>query len=105
MSNRNSGGGGPHGGRNSNARRNKFGRFGSRNGHPRIGDRQNSGAQKDNASKIGARPDLVVLPYCEKGSSTLMTNLKEIEEGLSIISGREFGTLFDFKRTGHPNAR
>jgi hypothetical protein len=28
-----------------------------------------------------------------------MTNLKEFE-GLRIISGREFGTLFDFERTG-----
>jgi hypothetical protein len=29
-----------------------------------------------------------------------MTNLKEFEDGLRIICGREFGTLFDFERTG-----
>jgi len=106
MSNRNAsnipgrGGGGPHGGRNAHARRNGSGRFGNRHGHPRIGDRQNGAALKDNAGKIGARPDLVVLTYCEKGSSTLLTNLKEFEDGLRIICGREFGTLFDFERTG-----
>ncbi len=44
------------------------------------------------------------MTYCEKGSSALLTNLKEFEEGLRIISGREFGTLFDFERTGsYPN--
>jgi hypothetical protein len=86
MSNRNAsnipgrGGGGPHGGRNAHARRNGSGRFGSRHGHPRIGDRQNGAALKDNAGKIGARPDLAVLTYCEKGSSTLLTNLKEFED-------------------------
>jgi hypothetical protein len=29
-----------------------------------------------------------------------LTNLKEFSEGLRIICGREFGTLFDFERTG-----
>ncbi len=86
----------PHGGKNAHARRNGP----DRNGNTRIGDRQIGAAQKDNAAKIEARADLVLLTYCEKVPSTLLTNLKEFEEGLRIICGRKFGTKFDFERTG-----
>ncbi len=91
-------------GKNNQARRNGPGEFRAPGGNSRFGEKQGGAAQKDNAAKIGARSDLVTLTYCEKRSSALLTTPKEFEEGLRIISGREFGTLFDFERTGsYPN--
>ena len=107
MSNRNGlnvqnrGGGGPQVGKNNQARRHGPEKLGARHGQARNFNRDNLAARKDNAGKIGARSDLVILTYSERGSSTLMTNLKEFEDGLRIICGREFGTLFDFERTGN----
>jgi hypothetical protein len=98
------GGGSPQLDKNNQVRRGGSGKFRARGGNSRFGERHGGAAQKDNVAKIGARSDLVCLTYCEKGSSALLTNLKEFEEGLRIISGREFGTLFDFERTGaYPN--
>jgi hypothetical protein len=50
---------------------------------------------------LGARPDLVVLTYCEKGSSTLTKHLIDFLEGIRLICGIIFGTLFDFERSGN----
>ncbi len=98
------GGGSPQLGKNNQVCRNGPGKFRARGGDSRFSERHGGAAQKDNTAKIGARTDLVNLTYCEKGSSALLTNLKEFEEGLQIISGREFGALFDFERTGsYPN--
>ncbi len=97
LNNSGRGGGGPQVGRNNQVRRGGSGKFRARGSSSRFGERHGGAALKDNAGKIGARSDLVVLTYCEKGSSALLTNLKEFEEGRRIISGREFGTLFDFE--------
>jgi hypothetical protein len=76
------GGGSPSLGKSNQVRRNGPGKFRVRGGNSRFGEKQGGAAQKDNAAKIGARSDLVILTYCEKGSSALLTNLKEFEEGL-----------------------
>ncbi len=94
------GGGSPSLGKTNQVRRNGPRKFRARGGSSRFGERHRGAAQKDNAAKIGARSDLVILTYCEKGSSALLTNLKESEEGLRIISGREFYlTLKELKAT------
>jgi hypothetical protein len=96
-------GGGPHGGRNNcQVRRYGPGRFGVRRFQARKNDRHNGAAQKGNTGKLGARPDPVVLTYCEKGSSTLMKYLKDFVQGIRLICGFIFGTLFDFERPGNP---
>jgi hypothetical protein len=81
-------------------RRNRPGKFNGRANQSRSNEKYGGGSQKDNAGKLTARSDLVTLTYCEKGSSNLPTNLKEFTDVLRIICGREFGTLFDFERTG-----
>ena len=79
MSNRNGlnvqnrgGGGGPQVGKNHQARRHGPEKLGVRHGQSRNFNRDNLAARKDNAGKIGARPDLVILTYSERVSSTLM---------------------------------
>jgi hypothetical protein len=98
--NSNRGGGGPQNGKGSNFRRNGPGKFNGRSNQSRSGEKHGGGSQKDSAGKLAARSDLVTLTYCEKGSSNLLTNLKEFTDGLRIICGREFGTLFAFETTG-----
>ncbi len=68
MSNRN----GPQVGKSNQARRHAPEKFAARYGHPRNIDRANLAARKDNAGKIGARFNSVVLTYYERGSSALM---------------------------------
>ncbi len=96
----NRGGGGPQIGKGNNFRRNGPGKFNGRSNQSRFGEKHGGGSQKDSAGKLAARSDLATLTYCEKGSSNLLTNLKEFSDRLRIICGREFGTLFDFERTG-----
>jgi len=96
----NRGGGGPQNGKGNMFRRNGPGKFNSRSNQSRIGERHGGGPRKDSAGKLAAHSDLATLTYCEKGSSNLLTNLKEFTDGLRIICGREFGTLFEFERTG-----
>ncbi len=67
----------------------------------RKSDQQIAAPQRGNTGKLGARPDLVVLTYCEKGSSTLTKYLRDIVEGIRLICGIIFGTLFDFERSGN----
>jgi hypothetical protein len=50
---------------------------------------------------LGARPDLVVLKYCEKGSSTLMKYLRDFLEVIRLFCGIILGTRFDFERSGN----
>jgi hypothetical protein len=61
------GGGSPSLGKSNQVRRNGPGKFRVRGGNSRFGEKQGGAAQKDNAAKIGARSDLVILTYCEKG--------------------------------------
>ena len=96
----NRGGGGPQNGKGNHFRRNGPGKFNGRSNQSRFGEKHGGGSQKDSAGKLAARSDLATLTYCEKGSSNLLTNLKEFTDGLRIICGREFGTLFEFERTG-----
>ena len=95
-------GGGPHGGRNNcQVRLYGPGRFGVRCFQARKNDLHNGAAQRGNTGKLGARPDPVVLTYCEKGSSTLTKHLRDFLEGIRLIYGLIFGTLFDFERSGN----
>jgi hypothetical protein len=96
----NRGGVGPQNGKGNHFRRNGPGKFNGRLNQSRSGEKQGGASQKDNAGKLAARSDLATLTYCEKGSSNLLTNLKEFTDGLRIIRGREFGNLFEFERTG-----
>ena len=57
--------------------------------------------QRGNTGKFGARPDLVVLTYCENGSSTLMKYLRHLLEGIRLFCGIILGTRFDFERSGN----
>ena len=95
-------GGGPQDGRNKGqVHRNGPGRFEVRFFEARESDRQIAATQRGNTGRLGARPDLVVLTYCEKGSSTLMKHLRDFVEGIRLIYGLIFGTLFDFERSGN----
>ncbi len=95
-------GGGPQDGRNKGqVHRNGPGRFEVRFFEARKSDRQIAATQRGNTGRLGARPDLVVLTYCEKGSSTLTKHLIDFLEGIRLICGIIFGTLFDFERSGN----
>ncbi len=74
----NRGGGGPQNGKGNMFRRNGPGKFNGRSNQSQIGERHGGGSRKDSAGKLAARSDLATLTYCEKGSSNLLTNLKEI---------------------------
>ncbi len=95
-------GGGPQGGRNKGqVHRNGPGRVEMRFFQARKSDQQIAAAQRDNTGKLGARPDPVVLTYCEKGSSTLMKYLRDFVEGIRFFCGINYGILFDFERSGN----
>ena len=92
-------GGGPQGGRNNCQVR--PGRIEVRLSQARKNDRLSVAAQRGNTGKLGARPDPVVLTYCEKGSSTLMKYLRDLVEGIRLICGIILGTRFDFERSSN----
>ena len=95
-------GGGPQDGRKKGqVRRNGPGRIEVRRFQARKSDKQIAAAQRGNTGRLGARPDLVALTYCEKGSSTLLKYLRDFVEGIRFICGIIFGTLFDFERSGN----
>ncbi len=97
--------GGPQDGRNNGqVRRNGFGRVEVRLFQARKNDRQIAAAQKGNTGKLRARPDLIALTYCEKGSSTHTKYLRDFTERIRLICGINYGTRFDFERSGnYPN--
>ena len=79
-------GGDPHGGRNScQVRLYGPGRFGVRCFQARKNDLHNGAAERGNTGELGARPDPVVLTYCEKGSSTLTKYLRDFLEGIRLF--------------------
>ncbi len=63
---------------------------------------------RGNTGKQRARPDLVVFTYCEKGydnvpkrTSTLIKYLRDLVKGIRLICGINYGTGFDFERSGN----
>ena len=95
-------GGGPQDGRNKGqVHRNGPGRFEVRFFEARKSDRLSAAAQRGNTGRLGARPDLVVLTYCEKGSSTLTKHLRDFLEVIRLICGINYGTRFEFERSGN----
>ena len=95
-------GGGPQDGRNKgHVHRNGPGRFEVRRFQARKSDQKIGATQRGNTGRLGARPDLVVLTYCEKGSSTLTKHLRDFLEVIRLFCGIIFGTLFDFERSGN----
>ena len=95
-------GGGPQSGRNKGqVRRNRPGRIEVRLFQARKSDRKIAATQRGNTWRLGARPDLVVLTYCEKGSSALTKYLRDFVKGIRLICGIIFGALFDFERSGN----
>ena len=79
-------GGGPQDGSNmGQVHRNGPGRIEVRRFQARKNDLHNGAAQRGNTGKLGARPDPVVLTYCEKGSSTLTKYLRDFLQGIRLI--------------------